>query len=57
MGKYGPDRSDYKDFEAQLADESSSDNVRSGLKIFLALLFVIPVVVVILFVLMRFLAG
>jgi len=55
MAKYGPDRSDYEDFQKQLAEQPSDKNLTSGISTGLALLLAIPAVVVAIWVLFRLL--
>lgn len=44
-----PDRQQYKKFENQLSRKSSKRNIESGLMVFLAMLFVIPLIIALMF--------
>lgn len=39
-----PDRQSYREFQGQLTERPSKDNVQSGLSLFLALLFLVPLI-------------
>ena len=57
MSNLKPDRQKYKDFDEQLAERSSTENVESVLKLFLAMLFVIPLLIVFMWVLLGGILG